>query len=161
MRVCQKSLMFFASCVIMDGIMKAGFLPVRFLPGLFVFSLCAGFAAGASSNCKGALMPKTAADKPASLAEKPSSLAERPPEETGDMESLARDAAGGAAGGLALDAVTGEEISAAGLMTDAAMGAGAGIALRAIAPDAAKAVDDVVDDAFRETGRLLDDLFGF
>ncbi len=104
-------------------------------------------------------MPKTAAGKPASPAEKPSSLAERPPEETDD--SLARDAAGGAAGGLALDAVTGEEISAAGLMTDAAMGAGAGIALRAIAPDAAKAVDDVVDEAFRETGRFLDDLFDF
>ena len=140
-------------------------------PGFFIFSLCASVMAGAvtgawpagASPCNESLFIKKPADKPASSAEEPTVLkqsqpadkpansaeepsAEKPPEETDGMESMARDAAGGAAAGLALDAMTGGEISPAGIVADAALGFGAGAAVREIAPDLSKELDNFVDD---------------
>ena len=98
----------------------------------FIFSLCVGFVMGAgASPCKKPFQPETEGEaEPSHLTEGSSSttlpsskippsrilsssLEEQPPEGTNDMTTLERDAVGGAVTGLALDAVTGEEISAA------------------------------------------------
>ena len=133
----------------------------------FIFSLCIGFVTGAgASPCGKSFKSKTQdGNEPTHLTEgpssttlpsskiptskiRPSSLAERPPEETEGMSTLERDAVGGAVTGLALDAVTGEEISPTGIMTDAALGVGTGVVIRTVAPDLAREMDDFVDDIF-------------
>ena len=139
----------------------------------FIFNLCIGFVMWAwsaeASPCKGYFesTPQVnesdvSAEESASTTlpeskippSKIRSVAEAPEETGGDVttENMARDAVGGAGAGLAIDAVTGEEISLTGIATDAALGVGTGVVIRTVAPDLAREVDNFVDD-------IVDDFF--